>query len=79
MLSALRHWRRNVLISVDQLGNSLLGGWSDETLSSRAWRWHLCGCSWPRRIIDCVFRDSRHCYESWLSEKRRLQLPPDLR
>ena len=26
-----------VLIALDQLGNALLGGWPDETFSSRCW------------------------------------------
>jgi len=26
---------KQILIAVDQLGNALLGGWADETLSSR--------------------------------------------
>lgn len=32
----MRRWFWNVLIAVDQLGNALLGGDPDETLSSRA-------------------------------------------
>lgn len=39
----------NVLIAIDQLGNALLGGDPDETISSRAaknahlWHWHKLG------------------------------------
>lgn len=29
---------KNVLIALDQLANALIGGWPDESLSSRAWR-----------------------------------------
>ena len=28
-----------LLVACDQLLNALLGGWPDETLSSRCWRW----------------------------------------
>ena len=79
-------WVRHVLIALDQLGNAVCGGWPDETLSSRAWRWHRDGArSWPRRLIDGMFfldRDDagrRHCELSYLSEARRLQLPPEFR
>lgn len=40
-------WRylKQVLIAFDQLINALLGGWADETLSSRAWRHYVKGRS----------------------------------
>lgn len=47
---------RRLLIAVDQLLNAVLGGWPDETLSSRAWRWEQDGVrSWPRKFIDALF------------------------
>lgn len=72
---------RRVLIAVDQLLNALLGGWPDETLSSRAWRWELSGIhSWPRRVIDTLFFwETDHCQESYESERLGRQLPPELR
>ena len=43
---------KRTLIALDQLLNALLGGWPDETFSSRAWRWEKNGIrAWPRRII----------------------------
>lgn len=80
-------WLKNVLVAHDQLINALAGGWPDETLSSRAWRWHRDGArSWPRRLVDRLFwwdRDAatgrRHCELSYLSEALRLQMPPELR
>lgn len=33
----------NLLVACDQFLNTLLGGWPDETLSSRCWRWHKDG------------------------------------
>lgn len=74
-----------LLVAVDQLVNALLGGWPDETLSSRCWRWHKDGVrSWPCRIIDIIFwwdtaGGSRHCELSWESERKGRQLPPELR
>ena len=44
-----------VLIAFDQTLNAIGGGWPDETLSSRAWRWHVDGARhWPCRLIDRV-------------------------
>lgn len=34
-MGRLRRWTLNVLIGLDQLGNALLGGHPDETISSR--------------------------------------------
>lgn len=72
---------KKILIAVDQLFNTLLGGWPDETLSSRAWRWEKDGVrSWPRRFIDTLFFfDPRHCRESYESEILRRQFPESLR
>ena len=70
-----------LLIALDQLGNTLLGGWPDETLSSRAYRWETAGiCRWPRTVIDALFFwDTDHCRQSFESERRGRQLPPELR
>lgn len=76
---------KSVLIALDQLINAILRGWSDETLSSRFWRWHMSGKrSWPCKIVDTIFfwdRDGekRHCELSFISEKERLQAPPESR
>lgn len=70
-----------VLIALDQLGNALLGGWPDETFSSRCWRWHRDGTrSWPCRAVDGLFFWERnHCRGSYESERQGRQLPPELR
>ena len=72
-----------VFIALDQLVNTLCGGWPDETLSSRAWRWHVDGARrWPRRVIDRVaalLGDANHCEESFTSERLGRQLPPEAR
>lgn len=46
-----------VLIAVDQLFNSILGGWPDETLSARAWRCKDRNMKWKiaRIVIDTIF------------------------
>jgi hypothetical protein len=65
-----------VLIALDQLANAICGGWADETLSSRAYR------ESPRAekfINTLFFWDKDHCYESYVSEQLRTQLPPELR
>lgn len=64
------------LIALDQLANAICGGWADETLSSRAYR------ESPRAekfINTLFFWDKDHCYESYVSEQLRTQLPPELR
>lgn len=72
-----------LLIALDQFINALLGGWPDETVSSRAWRWELAGVrSWPRKFIDALamlFGDRDHCRQSFESERQGRQLPPELR
>lgn len=74
-------WGKAVAVAFDQLVNAFCGGWPDETLSSRAWRWELAGKrSWPRKVIDRLFFwESEHCRESYESELARRQWPPELR
>ena len=79
MRDALLWHLKQIAIAVDQLVNTLLGGWADETLSSRCWRWDKDGVrSWPRTSLDwlfrVLFRDPDHCRESYLSERDGDQL-----
>lgn len=69
------------MIGIDQLANTLFGGWADETLSSRCFRLEMeRGITWPRRLVDTIlFFDKDHCQESYLSEIERRQLPPSMR
>lgn len=73
----------NLLVACDQLVNAVMGGWPDETLSSRCWRWHVDGVRhWPCRWLDrlaALFGDKEHCKASYESEKLRRQFPPELR
>lgn len=51
----------NILVSLDQLGNTLLGGDPDETLSSRAYKLDKYNnITTPRKIIDKIL-GSKHC------------------
>jgi hypothetical protein len=73
------------LIAVDQLLNTLLGGYADETLSSRSYRAERDGKLFgkiTRPIIDMVFNifgDKQHCYNSYISERDNYHLPPEFR
>ena len=77
----VQRYAMQVLIALDQLGNSLLGGFADETFSSRCWRWSRDGGrDWPRRIIDGLpFWKPGHCLRAYEGERDRLQCPPELR
>ena len=76
----MTYWKR-ILIAVDQLLNALFGGWPDETLSSRCWRWSRDGVrAWPRRVVDgLLFWEREHFRDSYESERLGRQLPPELR
>lgn len=79
----MRRYCKQVLIAVDQTANALLGGWADETLSSRLWRnRERPGWKQARLVLDAVagaLGDKDHCRESYISERQHNQLPPELR
>ncbi len=70
---------KQVAIAIDQLLNTILGGWADETLSARMWRHR--GLVWWREarwLVDKLFFwQPNHCYQSFVSELQRKQLPAD--
>lgn len=70
-----------ILIAIDQLFNTFLAGYADETLSSRAYRHKKDGSrAWPAWIIDHLFFwQDEHCKASYKSELERAHLPPELR
>lgn len=72
---------KNVLVAFDQLLNTIFKGWPDESLSARAYRLEQeRGRKWARVLIDAVlFFDREHCYNSYLSEIERRQVPPSMR
>lgn len=73
-----RAWR--IAIALDQSANAAARGWPDETLSSRAYRLRAQPkwARWEARI-NRLFDDPRHCRDSYESERKRRQLPPDMR
>lgn len=82
-----------LLIAVDQTLNVVCGlligskSYSDETFSSRCWRWKKDNIrSYPANIVDTLLffdRDKttgkKHCELSYDSEMNRTQLPPEFR
>lgn len=72
---------RRIMLALDQLGNAVLGGYEDETLSSRAWR-NRETRSWGilRRVIDAIFFwDGGHCHGAYIYERLRLGTAPEHR
>lgn len=71
-------------IAVDQLVNTLLGGFADESLSARSHRvakkgyWYAEAMEW---FINLLFRpfQSDHCRKAYISEVENRQLPPEYR
>lgn len=73
----------NIAIALDQLLNTVVGGWPDETLSSYAHRmrekrqpyWW-----WAADVIDRLFFwQEGHCASAHESEMLRRQSPPSTR
>ena len=68
----------NVAIAVDQLGNAIIGGYPDETVSSRVYRYsrtYKCA-NVIRIVLDLIFSPwgKEHCKESYESELERTHL-----
>ncbi len=73
MLTILGRYLLNILISVDQLVNTVFGGYPDETISSRLGKWlgpHKDGactmCRWTAKVICWLLDriDKDHCADS---------------
>lgn len=75
------NYPRNLATALDQLLNALLGGYCDESLSARAYRWRRDGKSGvPAAIINIVFFWQKdHCFSAYGNEQARRQLPPEYR
>lgn len=78
---SIKTYTVNVLIGIDQLANTLINGYPDETLSSRCYRnskkyWYANAA---RICLDFVFRPfgKEHCKTSYESELNRKQLFDD--
>ena len=70
-------------VGLTQLLNTLLGGWPDESTSSRLWRLDKQGSvrgRMCRKLVDRLFWWQRgHCGLAYEAERRRYQFPPILR
>lgn len=68
---------KNVAIAADQLVNTIFGGKPDETLSAKAYRCKDKKAIWKflYNLFNFLLLDSNHCYQSYLSEVERKQLP----
>lgn len=79
----MNHRIKQFLIWLTQGGNVLLGGFADESMSSRAYRMQQRGhkyWGWTAKAIDRLFFwQVDHCRNAWLEEVERRQLPPELR
>lgn len=78
----MREYLWQNLIAIDQLANTLTGGWADETISSRAFRQRHESRLWAasRVLIDLLFLfDPNHCEAAYQSEQHRKHLPIELR
>ena len=74
----MKFWIKQNLIAIDQLLNTILFGYADETLSARAWRTEQDGKLFGkffRPIIDFIFFfQKNHCHRSYISEVKRKHL-----
>ena len=69
-----------IFVALDQLINTLIGGFADETLSSRAHRRRLRGKGGVAWVIDHIFFwQDEHCKTAYESELERAQLPVEFR
>ncbi|MGX5662246.1 hypothetical protein [Diaphorobacter nitroreducens] len=89
-LKLLRDYGVQVFIAVDQLANALIPpidgtlSYADETLSARAYRAHRDGKILGKLlmpVIDLLFfwQGKGHCYNAYLKEHRRANLPSEYR
>jgi hypothetical protein len=76
-------WLHQNLIALDQAVNAFLGGYADETLSSRAYRMqqkHQPHWGWMAQAINKIFFWQKdHCRGAFRAEELRRQLPPEFR
>lgn len=69
MLDRLLRLTVNLLVSIDQLGNTLAGGDPDETISSRWGKWRSHSSLWRRVVsgVGCWLLDkvdAGHCQDA---------------
>ena len=74
-------YQHKLFLAFDQLLNAALGGYPDESLSARAFRWDRDGKrKWPKKIINAMFFWMRdHCYSAYHCEQELRHFPPEYR
>lgn len=76
---------KNVLIALDQLVNTICGGFPDETISAECYRKSQEKGHYFYKILRFIFDiclspiKQDHCEQAYLSEVYRKQLPPNYR
>lgn len=72
---------KDLLIAIDQMINTVFGGYPDETISARCWRLReRQPYKTLRAVIDGLFFfQPDHCQRAYESEVARLQSPPSQR
>lgn len=70
-------------VGLTQLLNTVLGGWPDESTSSRLWRLErpgkVAGRLFRPRVDRLFFWQPEHCARAYAAERTRYHLPPMLR
>ena len=68
-------------LALDQLLNAILGGYPDESVSARAYRWDRDGKrSWPKKCINGLFFwQQDHCRSAHHTEVDLRHFPPEYR
>jgi len=73
---------REVPQALTQLLNAICGGFSDESLSGRAYRGRNARRRWAAWVwvIDRLFFwEVQHCYNAYMRELERRRIPPEMR
>ena len=74
-------WLSQTGLALTRLGNALLGGRAEESMSSRAWRAEGNRKLWGRLmrpLIDGIsewFKDENHCENSYNHDRNKAPLP----
>lgn len=81
----MKQYLMNILIALDQVLTAIFGGYPDETMSSYLYRLEKqdkpAGAlrAWVDTGFLVLFDERDHCHDSYLAERARVQLPPELR
>lgn len=73
----MKKYFHNLFVAFDQLFNAIVGGWPDETYSSRAWR-EKDFRPWRVKILDFLFGEN-HCHNTWNWERLDMHSPEEFR